>query len=367
MNLVDLISLLGLVQGLLLGTLILFSHRQWRPTLLLGLFILTLAIRILPFLLTRTEFGNFHLETRWVPLYFFYTSLPLLYLYTLQLADGFRWRRDWVHLLPGVLEVVLFTGLYLADRFVAGDLFSPVLGERIFVVYVSLAALPAAVYTYLIFRWLNRTRNTLLHYYSDLTGKDLRWIKILVIYLFLMGLTYLLLRTLPLEIDRDAVILFGAIGNTLGIYYATINGYRQMALLPPPRPVARPQPLPPLEPEDSTVETDQPLLYARVEKYMQAHRPYLDPQLTISDLSAALGTSERTLSRTINGGSDLHFNGYVNRYRIECAQEFLRNPQYDHFTMEGIATEAGFNNKATFYRAFKKYSKLSPATFRKLR
>ena len=367
MKLVDLISLLGLAQGLLLGVLILFSHRRWRPTLLLGLFILTLALRILPFLLTRTSVWGFDLDTRWVPLYFWYASLPLLYLYTLQLADGFSWRRDSIHLLPGALEFIFVTGFYVVDRSVAGPLFSPLVDQRIFVLYVSVAALPAGAYTYLIFRWLSRTRNTLLHYYSDLTGKDLRWIQILVVYLFVLGLAYLLLRTWPEGVDYDAVILFGAIGNTLGIYYASINGYRQMALLPPPRPAVLPDDTDTRAPQTTVEESDQPVLYAKVEEYMTSQRPYLNPQLSISDLCAPLGVSERTLSRTINRGSDLHFNGYVNRYRIDRAQQLLLDPNYDHFTMEGIATEAGFNNKATFYRSFKMYCDVSPATYRKLR
>ena len=366
MNIADLISLMGLAQGLILGVVILFSHRKWRPTLLLGLFILTLSVRILPFLLTRSDFGDFHLETKWVPLYFWYTSLPLLYLYTLQLTDGFRWRRDWWHLLPGAVEIILFTGLYVADITSSGELFAPVVGRRIFVLYILFSAIPSAGYGFLIFRHLNRTRDALLNYYSDLTGKDLRWLKVFVVYLFAFGSAYLFMRFGPVRIERQTVVLFGAVANTLGIYYITIHGIRQVTIRRP-RPDPVPENPPEREVESAEPAADHSALFAQVEAYMRKSQCYLKPQLTIADLSTALQVSERTLSRAINGGGQQHFNGYVNRYRIEHAKRLLRDERYDRFNLEGIAVESGFNNKATFYRAFKIHSATSPAVYRRTR
>ena len=111
MTLADLASFLGLLQGLILGVIIVVAHRPERPTGLLAAFIFTLTLRILPFLLLRSAYGAAHPWVMWLPLYFWYTSMPLLFLYTKQLTGRLRWHHDRIHLLPGALELLVFTGL----------------------------------------------------------------------------------------------------------------------------------------------------------------------------------------------------------------------------------------------------------------
>jgi AraC-like DNA-binding protein len=98
---------------------------------------------------------------------------------------------------------------------------------------------------------------------------------------------------------------------------------------------------------------------------MDNERPYLEDQLTITDLARQMTMSERSLSRLINAESGSHFNAFINGYRVAEAKTLLSNPEMDHLTMEGIAFEAGFFSRATFYAAFKKETSESPTSFKK--
>jgi AraC-like DNA-binding protein len=47
---------------------------------------------------------------------------------------------------------------------------------------------------------------------------------------------------------------------------------------------------------------------------------------------------------------------------VDKAKILLRD-KLDKLTIEGIARESGFNSRASFYRAFKKYTAVSPSEF----
>ncbi|MEM6318074.1 MAG: helix-turn-helix domain-containing protein [Bacteroidota bacterium] len=58
---------------------------------------------------------------------------------------------------------------------------------------------------------------------------------------------------------------------------------------------------------------------------------------------------------------------FINRYRVQEVQAKLVDSKFDHYTILGIAQEAGFNAKSTFYTAFKKVTGMTPSAYRKQR
>ncbi|MEN2487413.1 helix-turn-helix transcriptional regulator [Flavobacterium sp. B11] len=98
--------------------------------------------------------------------------------------------------------------------------------------------------------------------------------------------------------------------------------------------------------------------------YMTEKEPFLDPSLTIQELSNQIEIPVRDLSVLINQHMDQHFFDFVNEYRIQKAMEILKNPSKKDLTVLEILYEVGFNSKSSFNTSFKKYTNLTPTAYR---
>ena len=106
-------------------------------------------------------------------------------------------------------------------------------------------------------------------------------------------------------------------------------------------------------------------LKARLEHLMQEEQPYLDADLSLQSLSQLLEIKDRELSELLNGGMKTSFYNYVNQYRLEEVKKRLLDPSKQHLTNYGIAQEAGFSSKSTFFNLFKKHMGMTPGTYKK--
>lgn len=103
---------------------------------------------------------------------------------------------------------------------------------------------------------------------------------------------------------------------------------------------------------------------SNLRQYMDAEKPYLDPEISLPELSKRLGVSSHFLSRVINEQLGVNFFDFVNRYRVEEVKLRITDPKFNYLSILGIAFESGFNTKSTFNRVFKKITGLTPKEFR---
>jgi AraC-like DNA-binding protein len=103
----------------------------------------------------------------------------------------------------------------------------------------------------------------------------------------------------------------------------------------------------------------------KLQELMQKERPYLNPSLTISDMSDMLSLSKHQLSQVINAEFDINFYEFVNSYRLRAFKNEAIKPGNSHLSILGIAFECGFNSKATFNQFFKKKEGITPSEFLK--
>jgi AraC-like DNA-binding protein len=104
---------------------------------------------------------------------------------------------------------------------------------------------------------------------------------------------------------------------------------------------------------------------AKLKKYMLEEKPFLNPSLTIQDLSADIEVPTRELSVLINHQLGQHFYDFVNTYRIENAMTILKDTTKSKVTVLEILYEVGFNSKSSFNTAFKKHTGFTPTNYRK--
>lgn len=117
--------------------------------------------------------------------------------------------------------------------------------------------------------------------------------------------------------------------------------------------------------KDSTEDMDTNEELASLKKYMEKEQVFLNPSLTIQDISDKIEIPVRDLSLLINHKLNQHFYDFVNRYRIEYAQKLLKDPTKIKWTVLEILYESGFNSKSSFNTAFKKHTGTTPTLYRK--
>ena len=90
----------------------------------------------------------------------------------------------------------------------------------------------------------------------------------------------------------------------------------------------------------------------------------LESELGLADLAAALGSTENRLSSVINEGLDTSFYGLLNHYRLAEFERLARDPASRDRSVLDLAFDAGFNSKASFYRAFREAHSTTPSAYR---
>jgi AraC-like DNA-binding protein len=83
----------------------------------------------------------------------------------------------------------------------------------------------------------------------------------------------------------------------------------------------------------------------------------------IAKLSLETGIPQHHLSALLNKVYGVRFNDFINQYRIRHIANHFDKSSWEQMTLEGIASESGFNSRTTFFNAIKKSTGLSPSEF----
>ena len=112
-------------------------------------------------------------------------------------------------------------------------------------------------------------------------------------------------------------------------------------------------------------ETDFEIMEA-IERRMTDEKIYRDGSLSVDSMAQLLGFKRYYISGAINRCSKKNFNTFINEYRIKEAIRLLSEKNARQFSMDGIALDAGFNDRRNFLRVFKKMTGLTPTEFVKV-
>lgn len=112
-------------------------------------------------------------------------------------------------------------------------------------------------------------------------------------------------------------------------------------------------------------EENDHLIMEKIEKIMLTDDFYKHPELTLDMMVAQTGLNRAYLSAALNRCTGKNFNTYINEFRVKEAIRLMSEPRNEKLTIEAIGFDAGFNDRSSFYRIFKKITGLSPTEFRK--
>jgi len=116
---------------------------------------------------------------------------------------------------------------------------------------------------------------------------------------------------------------------------------------------------------ETVIETSQDGELQQLKEVMTKEKPFLDPLLSISKLAEVAKIPQYKISKMLNTALNQNFYDFVNGYRIEEVKQRLKDGEAEQYSILGIATECGFNSKASFNRVFKKIVKMTPTAYLK--
>ncbi len=104
------------------------------------------------------------------------------------------------------------------------------------------------------------------------------------------------------------------------------------------------------------------LLHHKIEHYCE-RKPYLNPDFSLSTMSADTDIPVHHLSYYFNEHLNINFNAWKNDHKINYVIYFIENGSNEMLTLDALAKQAGFGSRTTFFNAFKQKMGLTPSEF----
>jgi AraC-like DNA-binding protein len=111
-------------------------------------------------------------------------------------------------------------------------------------------------------------------------------------------------------------------------------------------------------------ESDKLDYLQKLNSYMEIHKPYLNPDITLETLAGEISVNPRILSQLINETFKKNFKSYILEYRIKESMQILADSKYRNLTILEILYQVGFNSKSAFNNQFKLFTNLTPIEYR---
>lgn len=366
-NITSLIDILGLVQGLFLGAILILESKKQRPTLFLGLFLLVYSFELLNTVFEDLNILDLRPGFLFLPIDFLYVTMPLFYLYVKSITNSVITRKNMVLiLLPGAIEFLFFSIIFFLPASLKLEISDTSNALGIIALVVLILALPYSIYyAVLIIKHINSHKKKAAHYYSNLDGKLLNWAKGVITFILIFSAFWVI------EIFQEEAFfeeytypVLSAI-NVIFIFWVGISGLRQSKVIGSKN-ESSDEDVEIIPLDNSQTETDviPDKDFERLVHLMVEEAYYKEPNLSLADVAKTLQVPQRKLSQLINTNANKNFNQFVNYYRVEEAKKLLKDATYTNLNMLGIAFDSGFNSKASFFSVFKKFTAVTPNAYK---
>lgn len=295
---------------------------------------------------------------------------PVIYFYVQNLLNThFKFqKKDWLHFIPGLLYLGYSLIVFIVDKLILDEFyFYADRRDKDLKMWYQLTGF-ASIGFYLVLS-LQKYISYKKEIFNSLSYADnvvFQWIQH-----FLIAFLSLLILRILFFIFNEQWSEFGShfwyfLSFSAVFFYISINGYSHSIASDS---LFAKKSIEPVNIESVKTKSTQTIDVKKwadtIENHIIKEKVFQNPQLTLSDVAKALQTNTKTISNSINSGFEMNFNDFINHYRIEAVKTSLKQGEHVTSTLLGIAFDAGFNSKATFNRAFKKSTGVSPKEYLK--
>lgn len=383
MNVFNLISIGVVFYGLLVSLLLLTARSAHRMSnrMLAGMIAIGVWYIITSLLILTHTFTNVAWLFR-LGLPFYYAVPPLLFLYVKSRTDKtFRLRpiQLW-HFLPVLLAAIDLLPFYLSDEATKQEVVNRMSEDLKNVLTVRTGMLPdiwhvmmrpmhGIIYVAVTSFYLRGVlRDKKLRKELDTHKRLKEWLMLLTLFfgLIYFGVFLINIIWLTFPYGSDKLLNYTMIPFFLCLIpfllmhiFLFFNTHIIFGKLP--LRVRSTEPEKPAEPGSS-----EDLQLLDIEKRMLEAQLFKNPKITAPEMAAFLGMAPHTFSAVLNAGGK-KFTDFVNQHRVNYVITQLEKGSNQNMSIEGIATEAGFASRSTFYTAFKKITGLTPSEYIKNR
>ncbi|MBN2682137.1 MAG: AraC family transcriptional regulator [Bacteroidales bacterium] len=328
-----------------------------------------LMILVSVFYFFNAQFVLAPLKLTSVSPYFIFSLLlvvnPFYYFYTRSLTvENYKFGRlDLLHFAPGFLFIPLSVITFSVDV----ELISPAfLKSSATAIYNG----QVLIYAIMMIILLKKHHVNLKNYFSFQESINLNWLKVfVVIYILISAIDLVIFHLHEFEYYQSFYfILMVLFFNFLGYFGIRQNSIYEYSLIESEKGEEGIK--------ERTAKIDEKFskqvlpdekkekLMLEILDLMEKKKMYLNPKLTIYDISDELNVNKTYISLVINDNLQENFNNFINRYRVNEAKKLLISPDYQNLTIEGIANMVGFYSKTAFNSAFKKITLTTPSEFK---
>lgn len=204
--------------------------------------------------------------------------------------------------------------------------------------------------------------------YSSDALSSLLWLRIFMIFNIGMIILYLIIAALlHMGVSRTPVSPTEGILNMLLIYLIlyymvfdpTVFAIQEKEEEPETAPLKKEK-----YSKQAVSEEDRKKYIRMIRSFMEKEKPYLNDEISLTDLSSSLGIPKHHFSITVNSELNMNFFQFISFYRVKEAERLLSLPEYSEHTILRIALDSGFQSKSAFNKAFKQFTGFTPAEYR---
>jgi len=345
LDFLQIFDLMSFTTASILGSLFLFKTPK--TNIYLGIFLLCLALEVFHVFCTSVSINNtFSIEFLSI---ISLPSLVFLLFYVQKNILGYIPKKAWLLLLLGIVLSFLIPSIIYDSN---------ILYLRIIDYIFNLSII---IY---LFRILHKHQKNVLNYYSEIELKTLSWIKT-ILYIFVTFYFFWIAEDIVSLFNQELPEVFAktsTVATCVLIYWIGYKGMTQPEIFNHTLFKEKIAPEPILSIEKSTISNENDLAtFNAIKKQIIKEKSYINPNLNLRSLAIDLGIKEKELSKIIN--TQTNFYQLINSLRVDEFKILIQSPKANQLSLLGLANEAGFSSKSTFYSAFKRLEGMTPKQY----